>query len=250
MVEVFLEEANEVLTAVEASVTQARASVSNGADDQDALINMRRAFHTLKGSARMVGLTAFGECAWDMEQVMNHWLAQAHTATPELLNLCDDARTLLAEWAHALQGEDAPTIDTNDIAQRARAMRGMAPTVEIAAPSPAPAPVAATPAPTAPAVATLEAAEALDPHAATTLSITGHLEPSYEQTLLDLGDRLSWLNGLVEEIQEQAGTGGGGVTTPSRVTEIANMMGESMSEALALHRALQAQLALQLPGKN
>ena len=63
--------------------------------------------------------------------------------------------------------------------------------------------------------------------------------PAYEHTLTDLGDRLSWLNGLVEEIQEQASSTG---AANARLTEIAQMMGESMSEAIALHRSLQQQL--------
>ena len=63
-------------------------------------------------------------------------------------------------------------------------------------------------------------------------------EAAYENTLADLGDRLSWLNGLVEEIQEQATTSG---ATNTRLHEIAHMMGESMSEALALHRSLHDQ---------
>jgi hypothetical protein len=61
----------------------------------------------------------------------------------------------------------------------------------------------------------------------------------YTQTLTDLGDRLSWLNGLVEEIQEQASASG---VAGTRLTEIAQMMGESMSEAMALQRRLQEQL--------
>ena len=46
---------------------------------------LRRAFHTLKGSSRMVGLKDFGEAAWAFEQVLNTWLADQRPATPELL---------------------------------------------------------------------------------------------------------------------------------------------------------------------
>ena len=35
------------------------------------LRTIRRGFHTLKGSGRMVGLTRLGEVAWAVEQVMN-----------------------------------------------------------------------------------------------------------------------------------------------------------------------------------
>ncbi len=61
----------------------------------------------------------------------------------------------------------------------------------------------------------------------------------YDTTLADLGDRLSWLNGLVEEIQQQANTTG---SANPRLNEVAHMLAESMGEALTLHQNLQAQL--------
>lgn len=249
MLEIFLEEASEVLTTMESSIAHARGHT--GADDHDAMINVRRAFHTLKGSARMVGLSAYGECAWELEQVMNYWLAQGLAISPNLLDLAADARELLAEWAHDLQGEETPVVDTSDIEQRARALRVEAP---LAAQTPE-APVAATtdtPPQTEAAIsssmklatssslATVEsvptpfekAAEAEFMPVAIPAQDTG---PTYERTLADLGDRLSWLNGLVEEIQEQAASSS---SANPRLNEIAHMMGESMSEAVTLHRAL------------
>ena len=289
MLEIFLEEASAVLTAMESSIAQARSHAGQG--DQDALINVRRAFHTLKGSARMVGLSAFGDCAWELEQVMNHWLAQGLAATPALLELCADARELLAEWAHALQGETTPAIDASDIARRARALRGEAPEPAVATPAPHPAvdaeadlrnavTLVAMPSGTAPqqpegfmtmdtvahgtaaAVAQTPTVDeevtaqefmtvmmpaptppaqlaAAAPAVATRASV-----PTYEHTLADLGDRLSWLSGLVEEIQEQASSSGAANT---RLMEIAQMMGESMSEAIALQRVLREQLEAQQP---
>jgi chemosensory pili system protein ChpA (sensor histidine kinase/response regulator) len=43
--------------------------------DVSQLTILRRAFHTLKGSSRMVGLNEFGEAAWSLEQMLNSWLA-------------------------------------------------------------------------------------------------------------------------------------------------------------------------------
>ncbi len=284
MLEIFLEEASEVLTAMESSIAQARGHAGQG--DQDALINVRRAFHTLKGSARMVGLSAFGDCAWELEQVMNHWLAQGLAATPALLELCSDARELLAEWAHALQGEETPALDASDIARRARALRGEAPEPAVATPAPQPAAKAqaeaelrnavtlvAMPSGTAPqvqpasvmtmdmaadgtaaAVRTPTVDEQVTEQEFMTVMMPAHTPPAqaaaaaqasaptFEHTLADLGDRLSWLSGLVEEIREQASSSG---ATHTRLTEIAQMMGESMSEAIALQRVLQEQLEAQ-----
>ena len=122
MLDIFLEEATEVLEALGSHVGAVRKLRA----DHDALINMRRAFHTLKGSSRMVGLTAFGDCAWELEQLMNGWLAQGQPATKGLLDIADDARALLAEWTHALRGgEAAPSMDASEITQRSQAMRGV-----------------------------------------------------------------------------------------------------------------------------
>jgi chemosensory pili system protein ChpA (sensor histidine kinase/response regulator) len=59
---------------------------------------LRRAFHTLKGSSRMVGLSEFGEAAWALEQLHNAWLAEQKPASPALLSLSIQALNQLARW--------------------------------------------------------------------------------------------------------------------------------------------------------
>ena len=59
---------------------------------------MRRAFHTLKGSSRMVGLLEFGEAAWSMEQMLNGWLAEQAPASDALVNLSARALTGFGAW--------------------------------------------------------------------------------------------------------------------------------------------------------
>lgn len=250
MLDVFLEEASEVLAAIESSATQ----LQTRADDHDALLSVRRAFHTLKGSSRMVGLTAFGESAWQLEQVMNHWRAQSLAATPELLQLVKDARELFAEWTYALQGGEEATPDASGITERARKLRGE-PAEAPEAPQAPQTPPAST-APAAPvveqavaeAVAPVEPAASPEADAPTPEFMTGLLpvaQPVVDKTpspaeqcsqaLADLGDRLNWINGLIEEIGTQTS---GNVLANSRLREIAHMLEESMSEASALHRAL------------
>ena len=60
---------------------------------------LRRAFHTLKGSSRMVGLNDFGEAAWSMEQLLNAWLAEQKPMQPSLLDLSSDALRAFGRWA-------------------------------------------------------------------------------------------------------------------------------------------------------
>jgi len=94
LLDIFLEEAKEVLSSLEKNFPLLEASPS----DQELLTTIRRGFHTLKGSGRMVGLNALGEAAWSIEQLLNHWLAQAKPVIPALMNLLENATIELKEW--------------------------------------------------------------------------------------------------------------------------------------------------------
>ena len=99
LVEIFLEEANEVL----ATLGEACEACRNKPDDQASLTVIRRAFHTLKGSGRMVGLNELGETGWRFEQLMNGWLAEKKSANSDLLRLLGRSRDVFQDWVNALQ---------------------------------------------------------------------------------------------------------------------------------------------------
>lgn len=103
LVEIFLEEANEVL----ATLGEACESCKNNPDDQASLTVIRRAFHTLKGSGRMVGLNELGETGWRFEQLMNSWLAEKKSANSDLLRLLERARGVFQDWVDALQANQS-----------------------------------------------------------------------------------------------------------------------------------------------
>ena len=94
MREIFLEEAREVVTAGKA----ASAELHDAPGDLNLLTTLRRAFHTLKGSSRMVGLNAFGEAAWAGEQVFNTQLAEQRAAEPPLLEFADWVLDYMGKW--------------------------------------------------------------------------------------------------------------------------------------------------------
>jgi len=94
LLDIFLEEAREV---VQNGLTAIAALKANPADTSE-LTTLRRAFHTLKGSSRMVGLTEFGEAAWSLEQVLNTWLADQKTANEDLCTLSGDAMRGFGRW--------------------------------------------------------------------------------------------------------------------------------------------------------
>ncbi len=92
---IFLEEAREVVVNGQEAVAQLRAQ----GRDLEQLTTLRRAFHTLKGSSRMVGLNEFGDAAWSMEQLLNATLAEQRAAGADLLDLSAQALQAFGQWA-------------------------------------------------------------------------------------------------------------------------------------------------------
>ncbi|MCB6182745.1 Hpt domain-containing protein [Leeia sp. TBRC 13508] len=111
LLDIYLEEAGEILSGLSEHVLACRANPH----DQDSLTTIRRSFHTLKGSGRMVGLTHLGEAAWGVEQVMNRWLQEDRPAYPELLNLIAFARQKFSAWVSALADDGKAVVDSDEL---------------------------------------------------------------------------------------------------------------------------------------
>ena len=110
LLEVFLEEAREVIETLHNNQEISRLHM----DSREPLVTMRRGFHTLKGSGRMVGLTELGEVAWAVERAMNKWLQDNKPASPELLDMIGDAEVLFQHWVDMLRsGSTTAIIDTS-----------------------------------------------------------------------------------------------------------------------------------------
>ena len=102
---IFLEEAREVVH----TGLQALEALAANPGDLGEGTTLRRAFHTLKGSSRMVGLTEFGEAAWAMEQLANTWLAEQKPAEGDLLSLASEAMQQFRQWVEDIAcGADTP----------------------------------------------------------------------------------------------------------------------------------------------
>ena len=104
MREVFLDEAREVIE----SARQALADLGARADDIAALQGLRRAFHSLKASARMVGLDALAWAAWACEQLLNVRLGEpAALAEPALQVFVHGACDSIEAWVQAFAAGEA-----------------------------------------------------------------------------------------------------------------------------------------------
>ncbi|MGE0805721.1 MAG: Hpt domain-containing protein, partial [Burkholderiaceae bacterium] len=119
LLEIFLGEAEEVLAAIDEAAGASRDAPS----EQAFLTTIRRGFHTLKGSSRMVGLAEFGEAGWAMEQVLNLWLSEERPGTSALYELIDLAGARFAEWVAALQAGDMRPVDPAALIAAATALR-------------------------------------------------------------------------------------------------------------------------------
>ena len=153
LLDIFIEEASTVRDTIASHLDLLIAAPG----DQEHLTTIRRSFHTLKGSGRMVGLKDFGEAAWGMEQTLNHWLRLERPATPELLALIRRAHVAVSDWVDQLQAGGGLSLDVADILREAERLRGeedhgaaleivqnlessiLQPIIELDAPPPAPA---------------------------------------------------------------------------------------------------------------
>ncbi|MFZ6752578.1 Hpt domain-containing protein [Undibacterium sp. Dicai25W] len=99
LLEIFLSEAEEVLAFVQETLPLSKRD----SDNQEYLTSLRRSFHTLKGSSRMVGLNVFGETAWNIEQVMNLWLSESRPGNDNLYGLLEHTAAEMVLWVGELK---------------------------------------------------------------------------------------------------------------------------------------------------
>ncbi len=111
LLEIYLIEAAEVLDTVATN----RGELERNPGDREALRTVRRQFHTLKGSGRMVGLTELGELAWAVEQVHNRLLEEERVVSPAALAMIEVAETNFRHWIGALKDTGSVAADPTEL---------------------------------------------------------------------------------------------------------------------------------------
>jgi chemosensory pili system protein ChpA (sensor histidine kinase/response regulator) len=119
LLDIFLEEAREVAQAGMAAL-EALAVAPSDLSEQTTL---RRAFHTLKGSSRMVGLDEFGEAAWSFEQLLNARLAEQMPANEDLITLVTNAMQAFGHWIEDIASGTADGWNAQDFRNASDALR-------------------------------------------------------------------------------------------------------------------------------
>ena len=136
MREVFLEEAREVI----GGAYDAISVLTSEPEDIGQLTTVRRAFHTLKGSSRMVGLADFGEAAWACEQLYNARLADAPRGDELLLTFTTQALGYLGDWVEAIAARRDGGHETSAVRAAADVLRIESRRVALPLPGTAPPP--------------------------------------------------------------------------------------------------------------
>ena len=105
--DVFIEEVQEEIEGLSAQLPMWKANL----EDVEQLKPVRRSFHTLKGSGRLVGAMALGEFSWKVESMLNRVLDHSIQPSPHVHALVQHAVAALPGLLGALRGEGVPTSD-------------------------------------------------------------------------------------------------------------------------------------------
>ena len=118
ILEIFAEEADEELQVIQENFPKWRSNL----DDRESLATIRRSFHTLKGSGRIVGAMNIGEFAWSIENLLNRVIDGTVSTTPELLALLNEAVDTLPTLVAESQQRGGTDTDVSALSARAFAV--------------------------------------------------------------------------------------------------------------------------------
>jgi chemosensory pili system protein ChpA (sensor histidine kinase/response regulator) len=104
-VELFIEEAKEEI----ASIQKSFPLWDQNPMDLEPLAVMRRSFHTLKGSGRMVGARSIAEFGWSIENLLNRIIDKTLSRTPGMMALLRSSVAALPQLVEQLEtGRKSP----------------------------------------------------------------------------------------------------------------------------------------------
>ncbi|WP_223620279.1 Hpt domain-containing protein [Lysobacter sp. ESA13C] len=109
--EIFLEEFEEEI----ANLDNLLPAWREAPDDLARVQPVRRVFHTLKGSGRLVGARTLGEFSWNIENLLNRVREHGRVASPEVIDLVEHAHRALPGFYAALRNQGPLTVDVAGI---------------------------------------------------------------------------------------------------------------------------------------
>jgi chemosensory pili system protein ChpA (sensor histidine kinase/response regulator) len=110
ILEIFIEEAEEVIETINEFFPKYKADESDSAS----LTEFRRAFHTLKGSGRMVGATIVGETAWAVESMLNRLIDGSIQHSDDLVRVVEEVTAEVPALIKAFESKVQPDTTRSD----------------------------------------------------------------------------------------------------------------------------------------
>ncbi len=117
LLELFIEESKEEVHSIKRNLPAWKSAP----DDMESLITVRRSFHTLKGSGRMVGAERIGEYCWSIENLLNRLINRTLVRTPPMVDFIMEAANAVPELIEQLEVGTEPTADIHTLMARAAA---------------------------------------------------------------------------------------------------------------------------------
>ncbi|MBL4607553.1 MAG: Hpt domain-containing protein [Pseudomonadales bacterium] len=106
IIEIFIEEVGEVLETINNYLPVWKAN----SEDDEALSEIRRAFHTIKGSGRLVGAIEAGELAWGVENMLNSVIEKTISVSDDMIAIIEQVIGMIPAYVTAFeQRTNAPT---------------------------------------------------------------------------------------------------------------------------------------------
>jgi len=118
LIALFLEEAREE----QGRIARFLPEWDQDPSHEESLVSARRAFHTLKGSGRVVGALELAEFAWSVENLLNRLLDKTLTRSPAILGVLREAVAVLPQLVLHLEQNIPPQADIAALCARANAL--------------------------------------------------------------------------------------------------------------------------------
>ena len=118
LLDIYLTEAEEVLGQIAQNLQSLRVNPTEG----EPIVEVRRSYHTLKGSGRTVGLVGQAEVAASVETFLNGVLDKKGTLSPTQITKLEEITAAFAGWAAELRANNETNIDQVYWLEQAKAL--------------------------------------------------------------------------------------------------------------------------------
>jgi chemosensory pili system protein ChpA (sensor histidine kinase/response regulator) len=118
ILEIFLEEAEEEIDRIKEFLPRWK----NNSSDEEALTTIRRSYHTLKGSGRLVGAQLLGEFAWAFESMLNRVIDHTIRVDEHVHQALDESIVGLEGLVKQITEKGQPEIDVFHLMAKAHAI--------------------------------------------------------------------------------------------------------------------------------